>query len=256
MLALSKNKIKLINSLNRKKFREDEGLFFAEGDKIVDDILFSSISINTLICTPQWQKTHGHLAPPTVEFLNCGEEDFKKISNLKSLPSVLAVCNLPKREFNINHCKTSLTLVLDDIQDPGNMGTIIRLADWFGIETILASKNSADAFSPKVVQATMGAVCRVSVFYVDLPTVLKEIIELNIPVYGTFLDGENIYTKELTSNGVLIMGNEGKGISPEVEALVENRIHIPSFSTHESGSESLNVAIATSIACSEFKRRG
>ncbi len=255
MTLLSKNKIKLITSLTRKKFREEENLFFAEGEKIVEDILFSGLSLVTILATKSWIKQSGHLVSPKAEIIECNDEEMKKVSQLKSVPPVIAVCQLPQHTFSVQNCKDSLTLVLDDIQDPGNMGTIIRLADWFGIETVIASKGSADAFNPKVVQASMGAICRVNVFYLDLPSTLTELKELQIPVYGTFLDGENIYTQNLSKNGLLIMGNEGKGISPEVEKMVENRIHIPSFSIQETGSESLNVAIATSIACSEFKRR-
>lgn len=252
---LSKNKIKLITSLTRKKFREEENLFFAEGEKIVLDILFSSLSLVTILATKSWIKKSGHLVPPQAEIIECDEEDMKRISQLKSLPPVIAVCHLPQRTFIASECANELILMLDDIQDPGNMGTIIRLADWFGIEHVIASKASADAFNPKVVQASMGAICRINVYYQDLPEALSQFKAINTPIYGTFLDGKNIYTESLTKQGILIMGNEGKGISPEVEEFVTNRIHIPSFSAQETGSESLNVAIATSIACSEFRRR-
>lgn len=252
---LSKNKIKLITSLTRKKFREEEDLFFAEGDKIVTDILFSGLALQTIVATDQWLKKSGHLIPPHVEIIACDTEELKKISQLKSTPPVLAVCQLPKHQLSFEKISKKLILVLDDIQDPGNMGTIIRLADWFGIEEIIASVNSADTFNPKVVQASMGAICRVKVFYSDLPSVLKKLKEFDTPIYGAFLDGENIYQKELTKRGAIIMGNEGKGISPLVEEYVTSKIHIPTFATQESGTESLNVAIATAIVCSEFKRR-
>ena len=253
--VLSKNKIKLITSLTRKKFREEENLFFAEGEKIVLDILYSSLSIVTILASKQWIKSSAHLVPPQVEIIECDEEEIKKVSQLKSTPHVIAVCQLPQHTFSVEECNNNLVLMLDNIQDPGNMGTIIRLADWFGIDLIIASKESADMYNPKVIQASMGAICRIKVIYQNLPSTLEQFKSANMPIYGAFLDGKNIYTEELAKSGIIIMGNEGKGISAEVEKFVANRLHIPSFSVQETGSESLNVAIATSIVCSEFRRR-
>ena len=150
--------------------------------------------------------------------------------------------------------KKQLCLVLDDVQNPGNLGTIVRLADWFGIEHIFCSKGCADIYNPKTVQATMGGIARVQMHYVDLPEMLSS-LERGIPVYGTFLDGDNMYQKTLENRGLIVMGNEGKGVSREVEALVSERLYIPNYPEGRETSESLNVAIATAIVCAEFRRR-
>ena len=146
-------------------------------------------------------------------------------------------------------------LALDDVQDPGNMGTIVRLADWFGIRDIVCSEATADCFNPKVVQATMGAITRVRVHYLPLPGLLEKALSDGIPVYGTFLDGDDIYGAELSADGILVMGNEGKGIGPDVEKCVSRRLYIPSYPGGTATSESLNVAVATAVACAEFRRR-
>jgi TrmH family RNA methyltransferase len=161
---------------------------------------------------------------------------------------------IPDIELSTNLLEGKLSLALDDIQDPGNMGTIIRLADWFGIDFIICSNSTVDVFSPKVVQASMGAISRVKVIYCDLQKTLSEYNKL-IPIYGTFMGGSNIYNEKLASKAIIVMGNEGNGISPDVEKLITDKIHIPSFATNRSTVESLNVAMATSIVCSEFRRR-
>jgi TrmH family RNA methyltransferase len=183
------------------------------------------------------------------------EEELKRVSFQETPQQVLAVFKQPVYEVDVNVvAKKNLCLVLDDVQNPGNLGTIVRLADWFGIEHIFCSKGCADIYNPKTVQATMGGIARVQVHYVDLPEMLKG-LEVGIPVYGTFLDGENMYQKTMENRGLIVMGNEGKGVSKEVEAFVSERLYIPNYPAGRETSESLNVAIATAIVCAEFRRR-
>ena len=167
---------------------------------------------------------------------------------------VLAVFKRPDWSLDEADPSTSLVLALDGIQDPGNLGTIIRLADWFGIEHIVCSPDTADVFSPKTVQATMGALAHVKVHYTELEDYLKAQAARQIPLFGTFLDGENMYTKELSANGIIVMGNEGNGIRPQIEKLINQKLYIPSFPPERETSESLNVAIATAVICAEFRR--
>jgi TrmH family RNA methyltransferase len=165
------------------------------------------------------------------------------------------LCKIPKYVINWDEIRVNLTLVLDEIQDPGNLGTIVRLADWFGIRNIICSENCADLYNPKVVQATMGSFTRVKIHYISLPGFLEHALVLNIPVYGAFLEGENLYQRQLTENGLIVMGNEGKGISDVISGFISTKINIPSYPVGAITSESLNVAIATSVICAEFRRR-
>lgn len=244
---LSKNKIKYIHSLELKKYRKEEQAFIAEGHKLVGELL-GRFSCRLLLGTSEWLEKHPcAIAKETIEV---SQEELTKVSLLKSPQEVLAVFDMPHYEFTPDCIKHSLCLALDDIQDPGNLGTIIRIADWFGIQDIFCSTGTADAFNPKTVQATMGALARVRLHYCDL----KKLVS-SLPLFGTFLDGKNIYTEELSENGLIIMGNEGNGISPEIAALVNRRLLIPNYPQGKETSESLNVAVATSIVCSEFRRR-
>lgn len=249
---ISKNKIKLIRSLELKKFRNEEQAFVAEGNKLVADLL-PAFKCRFLLAKPCWMATQGDL--PVEELAVADDEDIRKASFLKNPQDVLAIFQKPKWKLEEADPGNQLVIALDGIQDPGNLGTIIRLADWFGIEHIVCSPDTADVFNPKTVQATMGALARVKVHYTDLALYLKQAKEKNIPLYGTFLDGENMYGKELTTTGVLVMGNEGKGVSQEIEELIDQKLFIPSFPPERPTSESLNVAIATSIVCAEFRRR-
>ena len=248
-MNLSKSIIKQINSLEMKKYRKESGLFVAEGTKIVCDNI-NSMRCEFLIATEQWRLEN----PDMASFVKytASKDEMSKISFLKTPQEVIGVFEIPHYTLNIEELKDKLTLVLDTVQDPGNLGTIIRIADWFGIENIVCSPASADCYAPKVVQATMGAVSRVKVHYRDLCEFLKEMEGCNI--FGTFLDGENIYKKTLPQTGLIIMGNEGKGISDEVARFVNGRLFIPNFPQDRETSESLNVAVATSIICSEFRR--
>ena len=246
---ISKNLIKLIKSLEQKKFRLREKLFVAEGPKVVGDIMVSKRP-QRLIATRQWYEKH-----QIEEDVLVSEEELRKVSFLQHPQEVIALFPLPEiNSFDYNSLRNDLVLALDDVQDPGNLGTIIRLADWFGIEQIICSLGTADAFSPKVVQATMGSIARVNLHYTDLPSFLENLGD-GFPIYGTFLNGTNVYEQELSKSGVIIMGNEGKGISKEVERYVNKRLFIPSYPAERPTAESLNVAIATAITCAEFRRR-
>lgn len=248
---LSKNKIKYIRSLELKKYRKEEQLFIAEGHKLVGDLL-GHFPCRLLLGTEKWMNEHPQIdAQETVEV---SQEELSRASLQKAPQGVLALFEIPHYELDPDIAARSLCLALDDVQDPGNLGTIIRIADWFGINHILCSNGCVDAFNPKTVQATMGALARVQLHYCDLAAFLQAQPE-QIPVFGTFLDGENLYTQELSRNGIIIMGNEGNGISPQVAQTVNRRLLIPNYPQGQATSESLNVAVATAIVCAEFRRR-
>ncbi len=248
---LSKSKLKYIRSLERKKSRNEEGVFVAEGNKLVADLL-PFFGCELLIAKSSWMATQGDI--PAKELLDVEEDDLRKASFLKTPQDVLAVFRQPVWELAAADPSRQLVLALDGVQDPGNLGTIIRLADWFGIGHIVCSEDTADVFNPKVVQATMGALARVQVHYTNLQAFLSDHAQ-ECAVYGTFLDGENMYTKTLSETGVLVMGNEGNGIRPETAELITERLYIPNYPPAQETSESLNVAIATAVICAEFRRR-
>ncbi len=250
---ISQSKIKLINSLSKKKYRDIHQLFIAEGEKLVSDLSDSSTNIKWLFASKDWIVNNPSINANEIH--ECEESQLKKITQLKTAPPVIAICSITEQDIQNQPIDQELTLALDDIQDPGNLGTIIRLADWFGVKNIVCSQQTADAYNPKVIQATMGAIARTKIFYSDLEQFLHQAKEKNISIYGTFLDGEDIYKKELNSSGIIVMGNEGKGISSKIESLVSDKLLIPSFSTNPIHSESLNVSTATAITLSEFRRR-
>lgn len=249
---LSKGKIKYIHSLEKKKYRNELNAFVAEGNKLVSDMMFA-FECELILAKPSWMAMQGNI--PAKELLEADEEDIRKASFLKNPQDVLAVFKRPNWNINDADPSSSLILALDGIQDPGNLGTIIRLADWFGIEHLVCSTDTADVFSPKTVQATMGALTHVKVHYTELKEYLKAQVNRQIPLFGTFLDGENMYTKDLSTNGIIVMGNEGNGIRPQIEELINQKLYIPSFPPERETSESLNVAIATAVICAEFRRR-
>ena len=236
---ISKNQIKFVRQLEQKKYRKKEGLFVAEGPKVVGDLLRAGFKAHTIFATSEWE-SQGQT------FQEVSDEELRRVSFLQHPQRVLALFFIPTESVP---SVSSLSLALDDVQDPGNLGTIIRIADWFGIDTIYCSENTADTWSPKVVQATMGSIARVNIIYTDLQELISK---AQVPVYGTLLDGQDIYTQELSKEGIIVMGNEGNGISAPIRKLINRRLLIPQF--HE-GPESLNVAIATAITCSEFRRR-
>lgn len=249
-MALSKNRIKYIHSLELKKNRRIEKVFLAEGPKLVGDLL-GHFPCRFLAATSGWLSKHTAL--PAEEISEVSDEELSRASLLKTPQQVLAVFGQPEYETDTSVISHSLCLALDDIQDPGNLGTIIRLADWFGIEHIFCSPNTVDAYSPKTVQATMGGIARVKLHYTPLPDLIRSLKDT--PVYGTFLDGENMYTQELSPNGLIVMGNEGNGIGKEVEQLISRKLYIPNYPAERETSESLNVAIATAVVCAEFRRQ-
>ena len=249
---LTKNTIKMIRSLEQKKFRTRENSFVAEGPKVVGDLL-AVMRPKLVIATSQWISENNTKG---IDVETVSEDELSRISFLQHPQQVLAVFPIPSISESTDYNKTlkgKLTLALDSVQDPGNLGTIIRIADWFGIETILCSHDTADAYNPKVIQATMGSIARVRIIYTDLPKTLESLAS-TMPVYGTFLDGENIHAKQLPEEAIIVMGNEGKGISQEVARLVTDRILIPNYPEGRPTADSLNVAIATAITCAEFRR--
>ena len=246
---ISKNKIKYIRSLELKKNRTKEGKFVAEGHKVVDDLLALQPA-DLIVGTQEWLQGK-HFGAGT-EVIEVSEEELKKVSFLQHPQQVLAVFKqAAAQQYALD--TSELSLALDGVQDPGNLGTIIRIADWFGITHIFCSEDTADVYNPKVVQATMGSIARVKVEYGDLLG-LVESLPADFPVYGTLLDGDNIYQQQLESRGLIVMGNEGKGISPALSKKVNHRLLIPNFPEGRPTADSLNVAIATAITCSEFRR--
>jgi TrmH family RNA methyltransferase len=248
---ISKAKLKFIRSLEQKKYRRQEGVFVAEGPKVVGDLL-AVMPARELFATREWMESrHPHRAETVVEVT---EDELRKLSFLQHPQQVLGVFDIPKASVAEGAPGSQLSLALDGVQDPGNLGTIIRLADWFGIDTIYCSLDSADAYNPKVIQATMGSIARVHIIYTDL-AVFIDSLPAGTPVYGTFLDGENIYRQTLQPRGLIVMGNEGKGVSPEIARRVSHRLLIPNYPEGRATADSLNVAIATAIVCSEFRRQ-
>lgn len=239
---VSKNQIKLITSLQQKKFRFANQLFFAEGIKVIQELLESNFELVHLYTT---QNDFEEVLNDTKTVIH--ESDLKKISALTTPNSCLAVFKIPAEKKVID---SGLILVLDSIRDPGNLGTILRLCDWFGVDQLICSKDAVDIYNPKVVQATMGSIARVNVNYVDLKVFISQ---TKLPVFGTFMDGKNIYKSVLPQEGIIIMGNEANGISPELEKLAKNKLAIPRFGKLQK-TESLNVATATAIVLSEFRR--
>lgn len=264
---LSKNQLKLIRQLEQAKHRRSQRLFVAEGPKVVGDLLRHGFRPQLLIATDAWQPQPGAPDSATTSLGGRGsapsamtdvqrvtDEELRRASFLQHPQQVLALFPIPPSPTPQPPSPDTLTLALDGVQDPGNLGTIIRLADWFGIGTIVCSEETADAWNPKVVQATMGSIARVDIVYTDLAGMLDKLPE-GTPVYGTLLDGNNIYSQELTRGGIIIMGNEGNGLTEKVRRRVNRRLLIPSYRTDDTA-ESLNVAIATAIVCAEFRRRG
>lgn len=271
---LSKAKLKLIRSLDQKKARRETGLFVAEGPKVVGDLM-EVMAPKLIVATEEWLNAASikineeRITDTFTEVIPVNDAELRKASFLQHPQQVLALFPIPgmddghktrsgKASDNIVQSSKlnpkTLSLALDGVQDPGNLGTIIRIADWFGIDTLFCSHETADAYSPKVVQATMGCLARVQPQYVDL----KELIEslpADYPVYGTLLDGSNIYDQKLTPNGIIVMGNEGNGISPGIRKLINRRLLIPNYPKDRETTDSLNVAIATAITCAEFRRR-
>jgi RNA methyltransferase, TrmH family len=255
---LSRNQIKHINALKLKKQREIHRQFIAEGSKLVLDLLRSSYRVEEIFATNEWLSDQAVILDSfVIPFYPVKEEELARITALNTPSPVLAIVSIPDDMTDPGSLVDKLVLFLDDIRDPGNLGTIIRIADWFAVDAVVCSENSVDLYNPKVVQATMGSIARVPVFYADPVSFLRDLIP-GTNIYGTFLEGDNIYTADLPPHGVIIIGSEAKGISPEVEKFVTGRLHIPSFAAKmglQDHAESLNASVATAVIFSEFKRR-
>lgn len=247
---ISKNLVKYIKSLERKKIRSREHVFVAEGPKVVGDLCEIYTPVR-LIATEGWFASAGRT--PGADDVVVDEEELRKVSFLMHPQDVMGVFKIPEENGACRDYEKDICLALDGVQDPGNLGTIIRIADWFGITTVYCSHETADAYNPKVVQATMGSIARVNVVYTDLNELFGS-LPADVPVYGTFLDGKNIYDTKLSANGIIVMGNEGNGISDGVARFVNKRLLIPAFPEGRATADSLNVAVATAVTCSEFRR--
>ena len=248
-MMISNNEIKRVRSLQQKKLRDETGLFVVEGEKMVQEALDSSFKVDNVYYRSE-----------------IGADAMGRISSLANSSPALAVVRKPSDIYTLDAdsaaaliSKGGLYLGLDTIRDPGNLGTILRIADWFGIDAVFATKDTVDVFNPKVVQATMGAIFRVKLYYVDLPTVSRAFLNASGAVYGTFLDGENMYHKDLQTGKsapvMIVIGNESEGVSQQMEELVSDRLYIPPYPADIPGSESLNAAVATAITVAEFRRR-
>ena len=244
---LSKSQISLITSLQHKKFRGQHNLFVVEGQKSVEEFTLSTYQTTVIYHTPEFAPKLLKLSN-IINFQEISIADMARISSLKTPPGVLALVKIPVSAL-LNHAllKEKFSLALDGVQDPGNMGTIIRTADWFGIQHVICSEDCVDAYNPKVVQATMGSLARVNIHYANLASVLPAI---KLPIFGALLNGQNIYNTNFGAAGITVMGNEGNGISGHVKALINTPVTIPQAGK----AESLNVAMATAIFCSEMRR--
>ena len=256
---LSKSRIKLIRSLRLIKFRTEEKLFIVEGDKLVREALSPTsnklFKLHSIYGNESWlEKNQDIIFPYKNVSYSISNKELDQISNLKKPNQVVALVNYVYPDIKTIDRNKNLLIGLDNVQDPGNMGTIIRLADWFGIDNILLSPGCADPFNPKVVQASMGSIFRIRMHEVDLTSWLSDVPK-NYPVYGALLKGENIYRKKLSKKGIIIFGNESKGICEEVEDLISDAITIPRVGISDAGPESLNVAVSLGIIMSEFSRQ-
>lgn len=251
---ISKNTIKLIKSLARKKYRQKHQLFLVEGEKNILEVLDSSLHITQLFGTARFLQNNSERITKADNVAEASPDEIKKASLLKSPQECLALCAMPK-ENELPEKLTFFTFFLDGIQDPGNLGTILRTCDWFGADTIFCSPDTADIYNPKVIQASMGSFCRAKVIYTPFDQLAEIAAQSKVEIMGTFMDGENIYNKQLPEKAIVVLGNEGNGISPEVAAKVVQKLSIPRFHEGKKGPESLNVGVTAAIICSEFKRR-
>ena len=253
-MEITKANRRFIASLATAKGRREHSLFVAEGTKCVLETI-DNFNVYALLCTDAWYADHaGSLQSGTTDITVVKRADIIEMSSLSTPADVIAVYHIPARTMP-RPCADELSLALDRVQDPGNLGTIIRIASWMGISDIYCSHDTVDLYNPKVVQATMGAIARVAVHYCELPSLLADARRNNVPVYGTFLDGDDIYTTPLTQGGVIVMGNEGSGISNAVGSHVDRRLYIPSYPPGAPCVESLNVSVATAITVAEFRRQ-
>jgi RNA methyltransferase, TrmH family len=252
---VSKSKANFIISLQKKKTREEERLFVIEGDKLVREFLTAKTPVVTLVAKPEFLNSLPLIHKEGIgEIIPASYDDLKKVSSLRTPHNALAVIRMPDDKMNINDLTKGLTIALDCVQDPGNLGTIIRAAAWFGIRNIYCSEDCVDQYNPKVIQASMGAVLHVHVFYTNLAPLFESALEKKIKIYGALIEGESIYSRKLSTNGIILLGNESKGISEELIPFITDRIMIPKQTDASTGIDSLNVSMAASVILSEFTR--
>ncbi|MGL5890617.1 MAG: RNA methyltransferase [Bacteroidia bacterium] len=254
---ISKNRIAFLRSLQQKKTRRELGLFVAEGTKTVLELLSSPLAAELIVASPEWLSQNAGTVKKAQTSEEADLQTLERISSLSTAPDVLAVFRIPEQRFETASLLNGYTLAADGIRDPGNLGTLIRIADWFGISRVLCSADTAEVWNPKTVQATMGSLARVQTAEVNLPEILGEIKTLSsgqLPVFGTFLNGTSVFETGFTKNGIIIIGSESHGISDAVKELVSHSITIPSFSTGK-GAESLNAGVAAGIICAEIRRQ-
>jgi len=256
-LNISNNQIKQFRLLKEKKYRQESAMFLVEGQKMIEEALRSVYILDTLICTSEWAESHRDLTKIFMGNLCLAtSRQIEQISNLNTPQSVLGVLKIPHFKIEFPGCCKELCLFLDSISDPGNLGTILRLADWFGIEDVFCNLGTVDLYNPKVVQATMGSIFRVKVHYIDGVAFLNQYCNKSgNAIYGASLQGENIFQASLDKKGLIVLGNESTGISKEIEGFIDKKIFIPSYPEKRNTAESLNVSVAAAIICSEFRRR-
>ncbi|MCP4310509.1 MAG: RNA methyltransferase [Bacteroidetes bacterium] len=258
MISISKSK--LIRSLDRKKYREHQKLFVVEGVKMVLELLEAGggevPEVTEIFASGEWIELYGESVGEGIGLNEATEQELRKVSHLVTPQQVMAIVKIPEQNLNPAILSGEIVLGLEAIRDPGNLGTIVRTADWFGIRHILCTPDSVDLYNPKVVQATMGAMARTRVYYTPLEPLLEDSSMQGKPVYGTFLGGKNIYETSLEPAPMILFGNESKGLSGQYDPHIKERLSIPSFAGEEGGSESLNLASSVAVVCSEIKRRG
>jgi RNA methyltransferase, TrmH family len=253
---ISKNKIRFIKSLQIKKIRDQERLYVIEGDKLVKEFLAANVPVEMVVAKPEFLAgLSADLTKYVSEQESISYEELKQISTLKTPHNALAVVRMPDIEMNISEILKGLCVALDFVQDPGNMGTIIRAAGWFGIKNIICSPDCVDVYNPKVIQASMGALLHVNVYYEDLKKIFTSAKAGSVPIFGTLLEGSSIYSHKLNNKGIILLGNESKGISDDLLDFITDKIKIPKFSTAREGIDSLNVGMAAAIVFSEFLRK-
>ena len=250
---LTNNRISFVKSLQQKKYRAEEGLFVAEGDKLVREYLQSTLEVEAVYASTDWLQRNGTLIKAPTETVGATDKDLTRMSSLVTAPEVMAVVKIPQFTLKTEECSRGLFLILDGIRDPGNLGTIIRTADWFGVNRVIISEDTAEPWNPKVVQASMGSLTRVKIVTRNLEEFFAEVKHPN--VYGTFMDGENVYTSELPKNGLIVIGNEANGIRESSLPFITKKISVPAYNSGVNKPESLNAAIATALILAEFRRR-
>lgn len=251
---LSQNKIKFIKSLSLKKNRQQNNCFLVEGEKMILELMDSNFKTIEVYALKDFILQHTTIFNGNFSINEISEKELHKISSLKTPNQALAIVEIPNytiEDFSFD----SLSLVLDNIQDPGNLGTIIRTANWYGVEYIFCSSDTVDAYNSKVIQSTMGAIFRTKIVYGNLLPIINMAKKNNQAIYGTLLDGNAIYASKLTNNGLIVLGNESKGISKPIQKLIDHKIRIPNFPEHSTAMESLNVGIANAIVLAEFRRQ-